>query len=462
LKRSPTTRPPSEAVRDARRLLRPLRDEVIGLAQALVRVDTVVSRTEGHETAGQKVLRTRLKPYGLDVEMYDCGFLERSRHPNVRRDRHYRGRHNLIARLHGTGGGRSLLLSGHLDTVPVRPNPWRESPWSGAIRGGRLHGRGSWDMKSGLAAQFAVAMALRKAGVRLSGDLLCESVIDEEFAGGGGMLAGRLRGDNADACAIAEGTNHEVVRATRGGHFFDLVCRAGDPMGYFSKEEVVSPALPMGRILGWLEGWVARRRKVDRGTTYAHFKDPAPVQVLALEANRCDPDVPWSVPQEARVRVYFQFLPHENVPAVVREIEVSLAAFCRRDPFFRAHPVEVERLVDPPLLGHELAADHPWTTCLLGAATGVVGAFARLSASEWPCDAFIAQRHFGIPTLLFGPKGAGGHNANEYALVPSVLRTAEVYLAAALEWCGGRSVTPARTARGSASTTSRPRPRPSR
>ncbi|HEY6555568.1 MAG TPA: M20/M25/M40 family metallo-hydrolase [Vicinamibacteria bacterium] len=427
-------------MRDARRLLRPLRAEIVGLAQALVRVDTVAIPPDGHETAGQRVLRAHLKPYSLDVEMYDCGFLERSRHPNARRDRRYRGRHNLIARLHGTGGGRSLLLSGHMDTVPTRPNPWRESPWSGSIRGGRLHGRGSWDMKSGLAAQFAVAMALRKAGVRLPGDLLCESVIDEEFAGGGGMLAGRLRGDNADACAIAEGTNHEVVRATRGGHFFDLVCRAGDPMAYFSKAEVVSPALPMGRILGWIDGWVARRRKVDRGATYAHFEDPAPVQVLALEANRCDPDVPWSVPLEARVRVYFQFLPHEDVPAVVREIEGSLAAFCRRDPFFRAHPVRIERLVDPPLLGHELAADHPWTACLWGAASGVVGAEARLSASEWPCDAFIAQRHFGIPTLLFGPKGAGSHNANEYVLIASVLRTAEVYLAAALEWCARRRV----------------------
>jgi acetylornithine deacetylase len=270
----------------------------------------------------------------------------------------------------------------------------------------------------------------------LRGDLLCESVVDEEFAGGGGTLAGRLRGDNADACAIAEGTNYEVVRATRGGHFFDLVCRAGDPMGYFSKEAVVSPAVPVGRLLGWIDDWTVRRRRVDRGETYRDFPDPAPVQVLALEANRFDPDVAWSVPLVARVRVYFQFLPHEDVPAVVREIEASLRAFCAEDPFFRTYPVEVKPIVSPPLLGHELAADHPWTRCLHGAATGILGGRARLSASEWPCDAFLAQREFGIPTLLFGPRGAGSHNANEYVEVASVLRTAEVYLAATLEWCG--------------------------
>src|SRR5262245_7937715 len=240
-------------VRDARRLLRPLRRSIVSLAQALCRVDSVPMPPDGHETRAQRVLRDALKPYRLDVEMYDTGFLERSRHPYVRRDRHYAGRHNLIARLPGTGRGRSLLLSGHIDTVPVGRSPWRLSPWSGRSARGRLHGRGSWDMKAGLAAQFAVAMALRRAGHRLGGDLLCESVIDEEFAGCGGTLAGRLRGDLADACAIAEGTNYAVVRATRGGHFFDLVCRAGDPMAYFSKAEVVSPAVPTGRLLGWID-----------------------------------------------------------------------------------------------------------------------------------------------------------------------------------------------------------------
>jgi len=424
------------AGRDARKLMQPLREELVRLVQALVRVDSVAIPPGGHETAAQKVLRSFLKRYRLDVEMYDCGFLARSRHPYVRRDRHYAGRHNLIARLPGRGRGRSLLLSGHIDTVPTKPHPWRDGPFSGVIRRGRLYGRGSWDMKSGLAAQFAAAMALQKAGLRPGGDLLCESVIDEEFGGGGGTLAGRLRGDNADACAIAEGTNYAVVRATRGGHFFDLVCRAGDPMGYFSKEEVVSPAVPVGRLLGWIDGWVARRRRVDRGETYRDFPDPAPVQVLALEANRFDPDVAWSVPLVARVRVYFQFLPHEDVPAVVREIEASLRAFSAQDPFFRTYPVEVKPIVSPPLLGHELAADHPWTRCLHGAATGILGGRARLSASEWPCDAFLAQREFGIPTLLFGPRGAGSHNANEYVEVASVLRTAEVYLAATLEWCG--------------------------
>ena len=94
----------------------------------------------------------------------------------------------------------------------------------------------------------------------------------------------------------------------------------------------MSPAVPMGRLLGWIDAWTARRRQVERGHVYRDFPDPAPVQVLALEANRFDPDVPWSVPLEARVRVYFQFLPHEDVAARVGEIEASLRDFAGRGP----------------------------------------------------------------------------------------------------------------------------------
>jgi acetylornithine deacetylase len=422
--------------RDARRLLRPLRGEILDLARAMVRVDSVSVPPEGHETAAQKVLARALRRHRVDVELYDVGFLSRSRHPFVRRERTYRGRHNLVARVPGTGRGPSLLLSGHIDTVPPGREPWTRSPWSGAIRAGRLHGRGSWDMKGGLAAQAAVAIAMREAGLRPGGDLLVESVIDEEFAGGGGTLAARLRGITAHACAIAEPTNEAVLRASRGGHFFDVVGRAGDPSAYFSKEEVLSPAVPMGRILAWVGAWTQRRRQVERGEAYRDSPDPAPVQVLALEANRFDPDVPWSVPLEARVRLYFQFLPHEDAAKRAAEIEASLSEFARADPFFRDHPLEVRRLVDPPLEGHELAAHHPWTCCLHAAARSVIGPDVPLTASDWPCDAFLDQKHFGMPTLLFGPRGAGAHNADEYVETASIMRAAEVYLAAAMEWCG--------------------------
>ena len=418
-------------------MLRPLKDQILQLLQQLVQIDTVAIPPNGCETRAQKALRKYLKDCGVDVEMYDLSFLSRSNHPYVRHERNYEGRHNLISRVAGRGRGRSLLISGHMDTVPCGPEPWKDSPFSGVIRRGRMYGRGTYDMKGGLVAGFATAIALKKAGVRLGGDLLCESVVDEEWGGGGGTLAGRLRGDKADACVIPEPTDMSIFRASRGGYVVDIDVKAGDPANYFSNDEVISPAIPMGRLLGWMDSWSINRRGIERGEAYRDFSDPAPVQVLALEAKRFDADIPWSVPLSSRVRLYFQFLPHEDVASVIQETQKSFDSFCKADPFFSIHQPEWKAIFDPPLLGHELPADHVWTKSLVSCATAALGATPMLTAAQYPCDAFINQDQFGIPTLVFGPCGAGAHNVDEYVEVRSVLQTAEVLLTTALDWCNG-------------------------
>jgi acetylornithine deacetylase len=298
-----------------------------------------------------------------------------------------------------------------------------------------MYGLGSFDMKGGLVAQAAVLCALRRAGIRLNGDLLFESVIDEEWGGGGGTLAARLRGYTADACVVAEGTQLEIYRATRGGLFADLSVDAGDPKKYFSQSEVLSPSIAMGRLLGWVDSWAQRRKKVKNVGAYSSFADPAPVQVLAVEANSFDPNVPWSVPMNAALRVYFQFLPQEDVKVEERKIKLSLKRFCAGDPFFRQHPVQWKSLIDPPLYGHEVSKKHPWTQCMIHSAALTLGREPVVAAAPYPCDASLLSREYGIPTLVFGPCGAGAHNKNEYVEIKSVLQTAEVFLAAALEWC---------------------------
>ncbi|HEY6245154.1 MAG TPA: M20/M25/M40 family metallo-hydrolase [Pyrinomonadaceae bacterium] len=425
----------SAFARHAKELLAPFEKELIDLLQTLVRTNSTAIPPDGCETDAQEVLLSFLNGHGIDAELYELGFLQNSSHPYVRHDRNYSGRHNLIARLKGTGTGRSLMLSGHMDTVPPGRNEWRHSPWSGLIDNGRLYGRGSYDMKGGLVAAFAVPVALKRAGLRLKGDLLCESVVDEEWGGGGGTLAGRLRGDLADGCVIPEPTDQTIFHASRGGYVVDIEVNAGDPENYFSREEVISPAIPMGRLLGWIESWAARRRQIDKGETYRGFADPAPVQVLALEANSFDLEVPLSVPLMSRVRVYFQFLPHEDVASVIAEIRKSFGSFCERDPFFKTYVPEWKAFFDPPLMGHELPVDHEFARCLASSFQNVTGKTPALTGAEYPCDGFLNQNYFGMPTLIFGPRGAGAHNANEYVEVASVLQTAEVLLAMALQWC---------------------------
>lgn len=419
----------------ARKLLAPLEAEIIRCVQTLVQADTVAIPPDGKESAGQEVLRAFLDSFSVESESYGMEFVRDSGHRMVRKNRNYMGRSNLVATLSGSGRGRSLLFNGHMDTVPAGRDRWSESPWSGAIRDGRVYGRGSFDMKGGLAAQFAVLCAMKRAALRLGGDVSCESVVDEEWGGGGGTLAARLRGPLADACVIAEGTQEELALATRGGAFIDLTCEAGDAERYFSTGEVVSPGAAVGRLLGWVDEWRLRRRQTPRGEAYRDFPDPAPVQILAIEANRIDPEEPFRVPLSATIRIYLQFLPHEDATQVLAEVRASLVEFCARDLFFRDYPVEWHPLFDPPLEGHELLPDHPWSRCFAASASASLGREVQVIAAPYPCDAFIVQREFGIPALLFGPRGGGAHNADEYVEIASVLKSAEVFLTAALEWC---------------------------
>jgi acetylornithine deacetylase/succinyl-diaminopimelate desuccinylase-like protein len=212
---------------------------------------------------------------------------------------------------------------------------------------------------------------------------------------------------------------------------------AGSSAAYFSKSPVMSPAVPIGRLLGWVDASAKRRAKIKSEGAYASFPDPVPVQVLAVQANLLDPETPLSVPSKATVRVYFQFLPEEDVSAVIQAIKDSLEQFEASDPFFRKYPIQWKPLIGSPLLGHELSADHPWTRCMTESASAIIGRKPVISAAPYPCDAGLMHRDFGIPTLLFGPCGAGAHNPDEYVEFDSVLRTAEVLLAAALEWTNG-------------------------
>lgn len=420
----------------ARKLIEPLREQLRSLLRELVRTNSVATLAGGNETPAQQVLAAFFHQRGIEAELYSTGFIEQSGFPHVRRYKRYQGRKNLSVRLQGSGRGRSLLLNGHIDTVPAGHARWSRSPWSGEFQDGRIHGLGSFDMKGGVVASAAVVCALHGAGIRTGGDLLFESVVDEEWGGGGGTIAARLRGDTADACVVPEGTQLEVYRATRGGFVVDLVIEAGDPAGYFSNAEVVSPALPMGRLLGWVDECSRRRREIESSGAYADFPDRAPVQVLAVEANRLDQEVPLSVPSCAAVRVYFQFLPEEDVDAVIAGLKHDLEAFCQADSFFQKYPVQWKPLIGGPLYGQEVAEDHPWLECIQRCAAGVPRRPVTTTAAPYPCDAGLIQREFGIPTLLFGPCGAGAHNPDEYVEFDSLIQAAEVLLATALEWAG--------------------------
>ncbi|MGI8960522.1 MAG: M20/M25/M40 family metallo-hydrolase, partial [Bryobacteraceae bacterium] len=202
------------------------RDRLVEIIRDLVRIPSENTPPVGGEAACQIYVADFLRNHGWEPLVYELNQVPGIHdHALFRGGRDYTGRPNVGARKPGTGGGRSLLLSGHIDTVPKGTQPWTHDPFGAEVEGNRLFGRGSNDMKAGVASSLFVVEALSELRP-LSGDLLFETVVDEEFGGVNGTLAGRLKGFNADAAVITEPSFLRVCPAQRGGRIAHILLEA--------------------------------------------------------------------------------------------------------------------------------------------------------------------------------------------------------------------------------------------
>ncbi|WP_244425269.1 M20/M25/M40 family metallo-hydrolase [Pseudaminobacter salicylatoxidans] len=203
------------------------RDSAVEFLQKMVSIPSVT----GDEAAIQAFLGDYLKGIGLDVDMWETDWEELKKHPGYRPvDRGYEGRPNIVATAKGTGGGRSLLLNGHTDVIPVgNGEGWSDNPWSASIKDGRIYGRGSCDMKSGVASHILAVQYLKELGIELKGDVLINIVIDEEVSGHG-TLDTVIRGYTADAGISGETSDLHVQPACIGRIWFEIEIQ-GKPAG---------------------------------------------------------------------------------------------------------------------------------------------------------------------------------------------------------------------------------------
>ncbi len=189
------------------------RDDAVRLLQELVRVPS----TTGHEGAVQEKVEHALRGRGLEVDVWEATAEEVEPHSDhVGAQERYEGRPHVAGTRRGRGGGRSLLLNAHVDTVaPGDPAAWSHDPLGGEVSNGKLYGRGSCDMKGGLVTHLAALDALEAAGVELSGDVTVTATVGEEN-GGLGALSAVLRGYTADAALVTEPTRLRLVPAALG------------------------------------------------------------------------------------------------------------------------------------------------------------------------------------------------------------------------------------------------------
>ncbi|HET7170615.1 MAG TPA: M20/M25/M40 family metallo-hydrolase [Gaiellales bacterium] len=314
------------------------------------------------------------------------------------------GRANAIATARGSGGGRSLLLCAHMDTVGVEG---MAAPFDPRIEDGRMHGRGSFDMKGGLAAVMAAAAAVAGAGLR--GDVVVAAVCDEEFESIGAESV--AAGLTADAAIVTEPTGLEVCVAHKGFVWLDV--ETAGVAAHGSRPDLgVDAIAAMGEVLVGLGGLSAElagsRPHPLLGTGSVHASLIAGGQELS------------SYPERCLLRLERRTVPGETLADVEAQIAGIASGATVRSTFERA-PFEV-------------AADAPIVSAVRRHAVTVLGREpATVGHAAWMDAAVLSAA--GIPTVVFGPTGEGAHAIEEWVDLDSVERCAQVLEAVAREWC---------------------------
>jgi acetylornithine deacetylase len=410
------------------------RDALTGLIADLVRCPSENTPPSGNEGRCQRYLFDALQRIGYTPELYALDSVPGLHaHPLYAAGRNYSGRPNLVAHRAGTGRGRSLILSGHIDTVPRGTQNWSRDPFSGHVDGNRLYGRGSNDMKAGVAINLFVASALAELKLRLRGDFTFETVVDEEFGGVNGTLAARVRGITADAAIVSEPSFLRICAAQRGGRTVHITFRA--PGGVLS-----DGAFPAGVIdqvthfLSALREFATLRRTADTHPLYAGCPDPVPVSVTKIFTAPWGTTEPITVPEECKVELFWQLMPgEEQAPVEKQFMEWFDTVLASAPQLFAYHPT-----VEYPirwLPGSAIDPALPLVQELQSCAATVLPAPPPIVGIEGPCDMFVFH-DFGIPAVLWGPSGGNTHAADEYVDLDSAVAAAKALLLFVSRWCG--------------------------
>jgi acetylornithine deacetylase len=351
-------------------------------------------------------------PGEADIAHYIARWLERAG-LEVQLIESVTGRPNVIGIAHGSGGGKTLLLNGHMDTVGAGGMRHAHTP---VIKEGRLYGRGAYDMKGGLAACMVAMAEARKLYLR--GDVVFTAVVDEEYASlGTQALANRFR---ADGAIVAEFTELRLILAHRGFVWFEVETLGKAAHG--SRPDLgVDAIVKMGKFLVELE-----RLDMDLRSNPTHpLLGSGSLHASLIQGGK----ELSTYPDQCLLSVERRTLPGETLEMVEGELSEIIHRVQQSDLVFKA---VVRRGLDRSPL--ETLENAGIVGTVQAAAAKVLGRPLPIAGVPFWTDAALLSEA-GIPSILFGPAGSGAHADEEWVDLASVKTCADIYLASASEFC---------------------------
>lgn len=397
------------------------------LLQILVRENS----TRGNESSAQAIVIEKCRQMGLTLDIWEIGGDGIKDHPAYCCDRQsFKGNPNLVAVLKGTGGGKSIILNGHIDVVPVGDvSSWKHDPFSGQIDSGNLYGRGATDMKGGNVALLMAMESLLANEIKLKGDIIFQSVIEEE-SGGAGTLAAVLRGYQADGAIIPEPTNLKIFPKQQGSMWFRITVKGKAAHGG-TRYEGVSAIEKSVLVIQKLQQLEKDRNDRISDPLFAKIPIPIPINIGKITSG----EWPSSVPDRAVIEGRMGVSPEETISSAQGEMEKYLAELIKQDEWFQEHPLQIEWFGGRWLPG-SLESDHPLMNELTKSFFEIKGEAPIIEASPWGTDGGILATVGNTPVVVFGPGiTATAHEANEHINLEDIFMVSEIIALTLLKWC---------------------------
>jgi succinyl-diaminopimelate desuccinylase len=376
-------------------------DELVRLTAESLRINTV--NPPGNERPLAEFFAEKMEELGLDVYLRPIG----------------ENRANVVGILRGNGKKKALLYNGHLDTVPPGDVRWEHDPFSGAIVGNRIYGRGASDMKSGLAAMIIAAAALKRANVELAGDLVIAGTAGEEVDSvGAKALLGDEKLPAIGAILIGEPSGNELYIAEKGALWLRVVALGKTAHGSMP-DTGVNAILHMKEFMDQLCSYEFKFQN--------HPLLGAPTMNIGTIRGGIKTNV---VPDSCEITIDIRTVPGMSHSAIIEDFKAIIEKLKENIPELNM-TIEVEN--DRPPVGTD--KDHEFVKLAIKVGEGVFKKALVPKGVNYYTDGAVFVPEMNLPFLILGPGEAGlAHQPNEYVEIDKLLKAAEFYAAFAVEY----------------------------
>lgn len=404
-----------------------MRDEIISFIQALVQSPSLAN----DEESVQKIIQSKLESLGLETKKVIVQFESIKNHPAFCDDGFSPdSRVNVIGQWKNGDAAKSLILNGHVDVVPTGPETlWNESPWSGSVRDNRIYGRGSCDMKAGLASGIFAIQVLQAIGFKPKGNVMVQSVVGEE-SGGCGTLTNIVKGYSGDAAVILEPTSLKVCPIQSGALTFRLKI-PGQATHAAMRWDGIS-AIEKYNLIHQSIIKLEKERHQSFNVKYYKLSDRvAPINIGTIKGGEWHSTVPESVMVEGRFGVF----PGESALDAKNAFENHLKKVANSDVWLKENPPILEWF-EGQFESGQTNVNHSIIRALKHAYNNVNNNSAILEGVTYGSDLRLFTNHADIPAVLFGPGDVRlAHSANEYIEIEEVLTCVKIITNLIIKWC---------------------------